>query len=205
VAIEILVQEIVAGVPVVRFNASPAMKVFAMTAFCDPEMSGKTPEEICRHAGISPSLYRKFLSYEPHFSEWLEDRRIALGGKNKKAMLEAIGMEKAMAGEFNFWKPLAQREGVISNDRLDIGDALPANLGSFENFSDEQLQGIRDSLLSGLRAVEDSGTIDLVEGAEGWQSKGDPTGTHPLPEEPVALATGMGADGERGEPGLESF
>lgn len=205
VGAEILKQEIVSGVPVVRFTPNAAMKVFAMTAYCDPEMAGKSPEEICRQAGVPLATYKRFLSYEPYWSEWLEERRIQLGGKNKRAMLEAIGMERAMEGDFQFWKPLAQREGVISNDRLDIGAVLPASLGSFNNFTEEQLTGIRDSLLSGLRSVEDQGSIAMVEGPSGWQPEGSAAGAPAVPEEPVALAAGVGADGKRGLEELDAF
>lgn len=202
---EVLETREVAGVTVVKFNPTPPMKAFAISAFLDPSVSGKSPEEICRAAGVSAALYKKFLSFEPQFSEWLEDFRISIGGKNRRAALEAVGYQEALKGDFAFWKVLAVKEGIISHDRLDIGAAIPANLGAFNNFSEDQLSDLRDSLLSGLRSVEDAGTINLAEGPGGWQPEGDSTGVIEVPEGQMALDEGMGLDGKCGLHEIESF
>lgn len=188
--------KLINGVEVLKFNATPAMKTFAAAAFCDPALSGKDAATICRSAGISDAMYKRFLSYEPHFSEWLESERMRLGGKNKRAMLEAVGMKLALDGDFQFWKPLAMREGVISPDRLDIGAALPANLNSFKDMNEQQLLALQDSLMATLRSDADAGEISLAEGPQGWERQGDSGGASEVPEGQVVLADELGVNGE---------
>ena len=201
---EVLVERIVAGVPVVTFEPTPQMRLFVMTALCDKSFQGKTPEEICVGIGIGKKSYEKFQSFDPWFSEWVEDQRIKVGGKNKRAALEFVGMQMALAGEFNFWKPLALREGVISPDRLEIGVNIPSSLPALRELNVDQLTTLENSILAELRAEADSGTITLAEGPDGWQREGDP-GRADEVQGSVVLHPKLGTDGERALDGLDSF
>lgn len=193
------------GQEVVSFVPLPSMRLFALSMFCDPDMRGKEPEEICQAIRLPKNSYRNFLKYEPYFSEWLDEFRLAMGGRSRKALLESVGMERALAGEFNFWKPLAIREGVISEDKLLLGASLPSNLGSFTEMSDEQLSATENSIMDSLRGKPDSGTIDLFESDSGWQPKGDSPGADPVREGPLVLVDKLGDDGKLGVDLDESF
>lgn len=187
-----------------EFRPTPGMRLFALSAICDPECRNLSPEDICRSVGLSKGSYKTFMSYEPWFSEWLEQVRLALGGKNKKAMLEMVGMERALAGEFNFWKPLAIREGVINPDQLNLGAAVPSNLGAMKDMSNEQLSALENTVMATLRSSGDPNEIAMVEGAGGWEPEGDSGGTAEV-QGPVVLDDELGADGERSLGELERF
>lgn len=192
------------GVEVVRFFPGPQMQLFAMLLYCDKELRVRTPEAILEAAGLPRGAYDKFLEYEPYFSEWLEERRLALGGKKLKAALEMVGTEQALRGEFNFWKPLAIREGVIGPDKLEIGASLPANLGAYREMKPDDLKALENSVLADLRADADTGTINLAQGPQGWERKSDPSGAAEVSES-VVLAPELGGDRERTLRELESF
>lgn len=164
----------VAGVPVTVFNPNAAMMIFSMYAFCDKDLSGKSPEKICEAIGIARNSYDQFQKYNPFFEEWLESRRLALGGKSKKAALEAIGMEQALKGEFNFWKAMALKEGVIAPDKMEIGISIPSNLPALKELDDEHIAALENSIMATLRGESESGEIAMVEGPEGWEREGDP-------------------------------
>lgn len=201
---QVLVKRESAGVEVFDFHPTPQMQLYAMMLFCDRTLSKRTPEAVCEAAGIPTSAYRRFLDYEPHFSEWLEDRRLILGGRSRKAVLEAVGMEQALKGEFNFWKAMAIKEGVIDPDRLDVGAAIPANLGAFKEMTPDELKTLENTVLADLRGEGVPGEIALVEGPSGWEPEGNPGGA-PEVSGPVVLADELGSDGERALSELESF
>lgn len=201
---DVLQVRTVHGVEVVEFKPTPQMRLFAMALFCDPSLSGKEPEAICDSIGISHHAFKTFKSYEPHYSEWMEDFRLSLGGKNKRSALEAVGMQRALAGEFNFWKPLALREGVIEPDRLEMGISIPANLGAYRGMDDNKLKALENSVMESLRADDNSGTVDFSQSPDGWERESDSGGTSEVPL-PVVLAPELGVDGESPLDGLESF
>lgn len=199
-----LVVKKVNGVEITQFTPTPGMRLFALSAICDPDCKNLEPEAICKAIGLSKNSYKTFLTYEPWFSEWVDEVRLALGGKSKKALLEMVGMERALAGEFNFWKPLAIREGVITPDQLNLGAAVPSNLGAMKDMSDEQLSALENTVMATLRSSGDPNEIAMVEGAGGWEPEGDSGGAAEVPR-PVVLDDELGADGERSLGELERF
>lgn len=184
---EVLEVRTVNGVEVTKFHATPAMRLFALSSFFDPELRGKSPDKICKAIGISNARYREWLGYEPWFSEWLEELRASLGGANRRAALEFVGMQQAMNGEFNFWKAMALKEGVISPDRLDVGAAIPANLGAMKDASQSDLDALQNSILAGLRSQGEPGEVALVEGPDGWERESDQSGTAEVPGSVVSV------------------
>ncbi len=184
------------GVEVTQFKPTPGMRLFALSAICDPLCSGKDPEEICKSIGLGKTSYSNFLKFEPYFSEWLDEVRLALGGKSKKHLLEMVGFERALAGEFNFWKPLAIREGVISEDKLNVGLSLPANLGAFKGMTDEQFDATENSIMDSLRGQANAGEITLLESDSGWKQEGDSFGVDEVLQKSVVLADDVGIDGK---------
>lgn len=192
------------GVEITQFNPTPAMRLYALSAICDPEFANLEPEVVCKAIGLTKNSYKSFLQYEPYFSEWIEEVRLALGGKNKKRLLEMVGMERALAGEFNFWKPLAIREGVINPDTLNVGAAIPANLGALKGMNEQQLSELENSVMATLRSSGEPGEIAMVEGASGWEPEGDSGGAPEVPRS-VVLDDELGSDGERALGELERF
>lgn len=193
---ECLIVKKVHGVPVTEFVPTPKMRAFALSAYCDPDFRDMEPEAVCEKIGIGKGAYKTFLAYNPYFEEWCEEIKAMLGPKNKKLLLESVGMERALRGDFQFWKPLAIREGVISPDRIDHGVAIPSNLGALRSMSDDQLNATENSIMAALRGGGDTGPVDLVEGPNGWERESDPGGAAPQREGSLVLAAELGADGE---------
>lgn len=206
-AAEVLQKRVSAGVEYMVFVPTSQMRLYAMTAYCDRSLpKHATPEQICTAAGLPFSAFERFQKYEPWFSEWLEERRIELGGKSLKTALEAVGTEQALRGEFQFWKPLAIREGVISPDKLEIGASLPADLGAYKEMKFDDLRALENTVLASLRGEGETnpGEIALAQGPQGWERAGDPGRNSEVPRS-VVLARELGADRERALSELESF
>jgi len=204
---EVLKRRTEAGVELLEFCPTRAMKLYALTAHCDRSLPRyPTPEQVCAAAGLSESTYKGFLQFEPYWSEWLEERRIELGGRSLKTALEAVGVERALDGDVAFWKPLAIREGVISADKLEIGASLPADLGAYKEMKPDDLLALENSVLAALRGEGEAnpGEIAMVESAEGWRPESDPGGAAQVPGS-LLLDDELGADGESSLRKLESF
>lgn len=200
----VLQKRTMAGVEFMEFTPTAKMQLFALSYLCDIEFKGKEPEYVCRAIGLSDAIYREFTRYEPYFSEWLEKRRLALGGRSRKAALEAVGIERALAGEFNFWKAMAIKEGVIDPDKLEIGAAIPADLGALRKMSDHDLKALENSVMASLRGEGEPGEIALVEGPSGWEREGDSGGTAEV-QGPLVSAPELGPDRECALAGLDAF
>jgi len=200
-----LVVRKVNGVETTSFQPSPTMRLYALAALADPECIGKDPEDICAAVGIGRNSFKRFQEFNPYFEEWLEEIRLTMGGKNKKLILELVGMEEAMKGNFNFWKAMAIKHGVISPDQLNVGAAIPSNLGNFQGMSDAELNATENTIMAALRGQADPATIDLSEGPTGWGPEGDPPGAAAVCEVPVVLHPQLGSDRERALDGLDAF
>lgn len=160
---------------VMKFNPDQRMKLFAMTLYCDKTISSGSVTAVCEAAGIPPNSYDRFCEqFGEYFQEWLEDRRLALGGRNKRAALEAVGLEKALAGDFQFWKPLAIREGVIQKDSVEIGISIPSSLNALGELNDSDIAALENTVMASLRGENHAGEIAMVEGPKGWERESDP-------------------------------
>lgn len=157
-----------------EFYPCQKMRLFAMTLYCDKEVSGN-PEAVCIAAGIPINSYDKFCEIGGEwFLEWLDKRRFELGGKNKRAALEAVGMEKALAGDHQFWKPLAIREGVIQRDSVEIGINIPSSLPALKEMTDGEIAALENSVMASLRGETEPREIVMAEGPQGWERESDP-------------------------------
>ncbi len=195
---EILIEKTVHGVKHISFNPTPKMRLFAYAVSCDKEYIGREDKLVLKALGLPANSTRSWRNdFNPYFDEWLEEIQCMFRGNNIKKMLEFVGLEKAFRGDFQFWKPFAIRERVISPDQLNHGLALPATLGAYADWSPEKVEQHRNSLLGNLRALENQGT-DIIPGEAGsGGAEVHPRGVIDLLEEPVALAEGLGIDGER--------
>ena len=167
-------KRIIGDTEVMIFHPDIKMRLFAVSLFCDKEIVTSSTKAVCLAAGLAESAYDKFCEKDPWFSEWLEERRIQLGGKNKKAALEAVGLEKALGGDFQFWKPLAIREGVIQRDVLEIGLNIPSSLPALKELDDNAIAALENSVMASLRGEAEPGEIAMVEGPKGWERESDP-------------------------------
>lgn len=199
---KILVKQMHNGVEVISLRPNQKMMAFAFALTLDPTCRGKQPLEILVHSGIASDqrAAEKVLrnwrdAYNPYFDEWLEDVQIKYHPKNIKNMLEFVGLNEAFKGEFTFWKAFAIREKVIQPDQTNIG-VIPADLGAFNDWTEDQVNKHRDSLLESLRALEDQGSIDVAPGPPEGGPESDSRGALEMLQEPVALPESVGSDGE---------
>jgi hypothetical protein len=199
-----LVTRKVNGVEVTQFNPTPSMRLFALSALCDPLYIGKDPEVICPAIGLGKSSWKRFQEFNPYFEEWLEEMRLAIGGKNKRNLLEMVGIERALAGEFNFWKAMAIKHGTIAPDQLNVGAVIPSNLGAMKDLDDKQLGSLENSIMATLRSESVPGEIAMAEGPDGWQPEGHSGGAAEVPGS-VVLADDLGDDRECALGQLERF
>lgn len=181
------------------FEPTPSMKLLAYAMFADPRTRKMSFNKILEEVGITEKGFKNWRkNFSPFFDDWLEEMRVLLKGNKdqKKNILEFVGMERALSGDPAFWKPLAIREGVISNDEVNV-NLIPANLGKYSELSEAEIDRHRNSLLANLRSVEDEGVITLATGTTEGEQGSDSSGTPEMLEEPLALPESLGDDGER--------
>jgi hypothetical protein len=195
--LEILQVRYLNGVKTISLSPTLKMRLFAISYYCDPEMKGMDPEEVLTRIGLPKSLITKWQKeFDPYFTEWMDDQRAIFTSGKAAKMLEAVGMERALSGDFQFWKPMSIKHKVIEQDGATL-TVIPANLGAFNEWTPEQLNNHRDSLLSGLRGLENQGRADLAPSPPGGKPEGDPRRTIEVPARSVVLDEGVGSDGER--------
>lgn len=177
------------------FEPTDRQKLFAACYFCVPQYKNMEPGELCKELGFKEDAFDKWCK-DPYFQEWIDDQRglFSRGPSIKKAMLEYTGMRKALEGEFNFWKPLSIREGVINPDQVNHG--LNINLGAFNDFSPEQVNQHADLLLDSLCAMEGKEELGLAQSDSGSGPESNPSGTTQVQEQPMALSEGLVQNGE---------
>lgn len=180
----------------VTFVATPKMRVFALAMFADPENRDKEPEEVLKQLGFSTTILKKWQAYDPYFSEFLEEMKILFSTKNRNKMLDAVGMEKALSGDFQFWKTMALKEKVIDPDNATL-TIIPANLGGFSEWSEQQVLEHTNNLMDSLRGVENKGVIDVAPSHPSGGHEGNSRRASSLSEEPLEISYEVGADGER--------
>lgn len=193
---EILVKRKVNGVDIIELAPTPKMRAFAIAWLADPTNHDKDPEEVLKSLGFSQKLFREWLQFDPYFSEWLDDVRLMFTPKSVGKMLEMVGMEKALKGDFSFWKPFALKHKVIDPDNASL-TIIPANLGAFNEWDEQRVLDHKNSLLDALRGVQEQGGIDVASADLGGKSEGDPHRTITLPKESVAVSDALGTDRER--------
>jgi hypothetical protein len=160
----------------ISFVPSPQMYAFAMARSLPhhAHLDDKQVMETMNYNGDVVVRWRR--EYNPHFDEWLEGYLLTHTSKKMlKAMLESVGVKKAMEGEFNFWKALSLREGVIKPDSMNL-NVIPIDLGKINDLDPEQLEGAKQALLESLRTPRDDGSTEMDGAAEEKGPQGHPTG-----------------------------
>ncbi len=201
----VLEERIINGKKEISFNPDLKMKLFAYAVSCDPRYVGLAPEEVLPAIGLRRDLFTRWQrDYDPFFEEWLEGVVMTFRGGNVKKMLEFVGLQRAFDGEFNYWKAFALREKVIQPDQLNHG-LIPATLGVYSEWSEQQVEQHRTTLLEALRgdsveavpAMADATGSPLAGEAPGGGPEVYPCGVASLSKGQMALDAGVGADGER--------
>lgn len=128
---------------------------------------GKSTEEILEQCGVTESEWKrwwsegKFLEEKEgrtvernYFEEWW-DSALQIKSGEEREMLRQVGLQKALDGNFNFWKEMARTYGSVTEEPAEgPKKAIPFNLPT--NATPEQLRDARQKLLESHRAVDDS-------------------------------------------------
>lgn len=159
-----LVSKMINGKTEITFVPSPQMYAFAMARALPPNADKKDTDVMETVGMVGQTLYKWRQDYNPHFDEWLEGYLITHTSKKMlKAMLESVGVQKALEGEFNYWKVLALREKVIQPESFNL-NVVPIDLGRIGEMNDIELEAAKQTLLESLRTPRDTGESG-VDGA----------------------------------------
>lgn len=165
----------------ITFTPNPQMMVFGF-ARCEPTNFDKKDADVLSQVNIpTQNLSRWRREYDPYFDEWLENFiMIHSNVKLLKNMLESVGIKKAMQGDFSFWKAIAIKYGVISSDTQNL-NVIPVNLQNYDQWTPEQIESQRNSLLQNLLPMADEGGVAMADAAAGQGSESGSPGAAPLP------------------------
>lgn len=161
---------------VVGVEFRPTMKMLRVVVEFNKAENCKLPtEEILKSAGVAESEWRNWNNnfivheYGPdgeltasknHFDEWF-DSALSIKPGEERQMLREIGMQKALSGDFNFWKELARTYAATTKEEAPRETkAIPFNLPT--NATKEQLLEFRQKLLEQQRSVDGSGQPGLA-------------------------------------------
>lgn len=96
---------------------------------------------------------KEILASKNHFADWL-DSALQIKSGEERQMLREVGMQKALAGEYNYWKDMSRTYGAVSAEPIETQKkAIPFNLPT--NATPEQLIELRKKLLEQQRSVGD--------------------------------------------------
>lgn len=176
-----------------RFNPTGKMIYYAVTLAQNPTLTEKEVLSLCRLPKITLDRWKE--KYGSEFSYWLEEMVDQCGYDEKAAAIEAVGMVEALQGNYNFWKDMAKKNGVIEGDSkltININTDFSQVLVAGESFEERRKQ-----LLSQIRGVGESGKPRLAgastpEHAGSSKSAGARAGE--VQERSVVLADPLGSN-----------
>jgi hypothetical protein len=161
----------------VTFCPTGKMMEFAMRR-SSPKNIHKTNEEIFKEIGLSEQIIRSWQNkYNPHFDEWLAEALETYSAPLKEA-LYAVGVKHALAGDFNFWKPMAQTHGVISNEVVEL-NVVSKEVKKLSEMTPEQLAEHQKSLMAAI-SEDDTGDGEVAYASSGEEQGSNSNGDKPL-------------------------
>lgn len=178
-----LTVEVKNGKSFVKFVPDAKMFAFASSRAL-PENLTKKDQAICEQINLPYSTLQRWRAESnPYFDEWVENYLLLNSGGQKllKKMLEDVGIKKAMEGDFAFWKALSIKYGVIAPDSANL-NLVPVNLQNYDQWTPEQLEAQRNTLLQSLLPVADGAGSEVAPASEAGRPEGDPGRTSPLPK-----------------------
>lgn len=135
---------------------------------------------------------KAFNSWEPtygnHFREWLYWFMENLRAPVRDALF-GVGLDRAMRGEYNFWKDMARTVGAISTEKQDIKLIVSRGVDELSNLTAAELEAEQRKLLGELTGVSVA-AAPQAEGPEGRLG-----GDSVMQAEPVAVPVSVGSDG----------
>lgn len=161
------------------------------------ENPGMGTSEVCKMAGIAPSMPGKWAAkYSHHFMNWIEEALDANVNDDAK-VLERIGMINATQGNFQFWREMARTKGVIKEEAPKRGLTLNTDFTVILAAVGGDFNAARQHILSAHRGVEHQGDAGLVHLTSSGEHPGAGAGASPVQREPVAVSNPLGANRRR--------
>lgn len=167
----------------VEFSPTPKMLRYVI-AVNKAENISKSNLEICKELGISEPEFSRwhndFVIHEfdkdgnvkaskNHFQDWF-DEVLEIRSGEEREMLRAVGMKKALEGEYNYWRDMSKTYGAISNDIVEHKHTtIPFSLK--ENATLDDIKHAKAKLLAQQRSLGDAGGSGMVR-LTGKRSKG---------------------------------
>lgn len=137
----------------IGYEFVPSMKMLRVAIeFNKAENADVPTDDILKKCGVSNAEWNRWrneyvlIEYDENkepkgsknfFEEWLEDV-LEIKEKEERELLRLIGMQKAVEGNYNFWKDLSRTYGAISAEQVEHkhtilqvkikADATPAEL-----------------------------------------------------------------------------
>lgn len=177
-----LTVEVKNGKSFVKFVPDAKMFAYASQRAL-PENINKPDKTICEAISLPyGTLQRWKAESDPYFTEWVENYMLLHSGGQKllKKMLEDVGIKKAMEGDFSFWKTMAIKHGVIAPDSANL-NLIPVNLQNYDQWTPEQLEAQRHSLLQSLLPMAEGVGSEMADAPQTGGSESDPARTPPVP------------------------
>jgi len=123
--------------------------------------------------------------------QWYQEALENLGCNTKK-MLEAVGKIMAANGEYSFWKDMARTYDVISAEKIEQKHTIiPADLGKYDELTDEQIERAQQRIMASLRGEEDKGDSRLLDDASEGQEPSE-NGADSLQERSLEIPIDLG-------------
>jgi hypothetical protein len=163
---------------VVGVEFKPTLKMLRVAVeFNREENANITNLEILKKCGVSEQEWNRWRNeyvvheYEAdrttikssfnHFEDWF-DNAIHVRSKEERELLRLVGMQKALSGDYNFWKDMSRTYGTIHSEMAAPTQAkIPFQLGQ-DNASIEDLREARDKLLAAHRGVGNQGGTGMA-------------------------------------------
>lgn len=162
---------------VVAVEFKPTMKMLRVVlAFNKAENSGKSNQDIIEACGVNPAEFSSWhndyiirdydkegnlKSARNYFKEWL-DEALEIKSGEERAILRLVGMQKAIGGDFQFWKEMSRTHGAITQETVEHNHhIIPFNLGK-DNATIEDLQSAKKKLMDAHRGVGNDGGTGMA-------------------------------------------
>lgn len=174
-----------------RFHATGQMFLFAMEKAKAP---GEGDGELAKRAGIPSGSPRKWAQkYGSLYLEWLDEFVEATHFSRQAEVLEAVGMVNATQGDHKFWKDMAKKHGVISEETKDIRVTINTDFNVI--LAQGDLADARRRILQEVRGLGNEGepgVVDITPSEDTSSPESTGGGAGNLQGRPMALPTPLG-------------